>query len=347
MADIEEEVDSTLVFVQEATQLTRVSSLEGVLEKFGYSKDDRINRRELVIMYKKVEKDMENEIYRLANTSEYDKAKEMRSRLTTLRAEFDSLQTNGVVVKCKDQVANFIKARSELDHILSGKQSKQAEDVRLKCEEIRAEKEHFHNIEVENLEVVLSRVHRPPMKYSKRLIELLKAEHELIKLCQYEDARKVRRMIDRILPGEEKAFHDEFDAALQARRDKLQRRQDTERQQLEEKLKAISWNDVRARELEATIQRQRMDFHEVDMLHSHAAEKRLRPEMSVKPSALWAKRKGFETTAASLRGVQLLGSIRGKREDQKIFADTLVDKHQFFDSLQDTVTIHNRLGDTV
>ena len=80
---------------------------------------------------------------------------------------------------------------------------------------------------------------------------------------------------------------------------------------------------------------------------------------------------GFETTAASLRGVQLLGSIRGKREDQKIFAgtmsclpiiylamschyscfrcltDTLVDKHQFFDSLQDTVTIHSKLGDTV
>jgi hypothetical protein len=56
---INEEVDCKLIFAQEATQLTKVTSLESVLEKFGYSKDDRINRRELVLMNKKVEKEME------------------------------------------------------------------------------------------------------------------------------------------------------------------------------------------------------------------------------------------------------------------------------------------------
>jgi hypothetical protein len=81
----------------------------------------------------------------------------------------------------------------------------------------------------------------------------------------------------------------------------------------------------------------RITNHDIDMSHSHHAEKLLKPEMSVKPSALWQKRRNFETTAASLRGVQLLGSIRGKREDQKVFADTLVDKHDFHNSLQDTV----------
>lgn len=83
------------------------------------------------------------------------------------------------------------------------------------------------------------------------------------------------------------------------------------------------------------------------MSHSHHAEKLLKPEMSVKPSALWQKRKNFETTAASLRGVQLLGTIRGKREDQKVFADTLVDKHDFHNALQDTVTVHSTYGDEV
>jgi hypothetical protein len=250
---INEEVDCKLIFAQEATQLTKVTSLESVLEKFGYSKDDRINRRELVLMYKKVEKEMEEEIYRLANTGEYDKAKEMRARLTALKGEFGYLQTNGVVVNCRDQVANFSKASRELHDLLSKKQAEQETTVYAKCNEIEAEMNLFQDIERENLEKQISRVHRPPMKYSKRMIELFKAEHELIKLHQYEDARKVRRMIDKILPAEEKAFEENFEAFLNNKRVRLHKLQNVKRQQQEEKLKAMQWNDLRARELETKM----------------------------------------------------------------------------------------------
>ena len=41
------------------------------------------------------------------------------------------------------------------------------------------------------------------MKYSKGLLDLINAEESLVRLNQYDDAKNVRRMIDRILPGEE------------------------------------------------------------------------------------------------------------------------------------------------
>lgn len=47
------EVDVSALFQQEASELIHVHNLESTLNKFGYSKGDRIERRELVLMYKK------------------------------------------------------------------------------------------------------------------------------------------------------------------------------------------------------------------------------------------------------------------------------------------------------
>jgi hypothetical protein len=47
------EVDVSAVFRQEASALIHVHNLESTLSKFGYAKGDRIERRELVLMYKK------------------------------------------------------------------------------------------------------------------------------------------------------------------------------------------------------------------------------------------------------------------------------------------------------
>ena len=47
------EVDVSAMFRQEASELINVHNLESTLNKFGYTKGDRIERRELVLMYKK------------------------------------------------------------------------------------------------------------------------------------------------------------------------------------------------------------------------------------------------------------------------------------------------------
>lgn len=333
------EVDSTTFFRQEATDLTHLRTLDETLDRFGLCRDDRIERTDLVKIYRRVEKEMENEIFRLANTAFYREAKEMRGRLGSLRAEFDSLQTNGVKSSQRDQNAEFQKGSEELFENVRLKHMAQKAGISSKCAAMKADQDRFHQIQWENLELTISRIPRPHLRSSKKLIELMKAELGLIKTNQYEDAEKVHRMVSKILPSEEKAFFNKFDKSIESRRENLRNKQLRDSLKLEEAMKAVVWDDIRSREMELKIQTQRVKNHEIDMGHAHLAESRLRPEMSVKPSALWQKRPGFESTAASTRGHQLLAVVRGKKEGEKVFADTLVDKHNFVDSLQDTITL--------
>ena len=75
----------------------------------------------------------------------------------------------------------------------------------------------------------------------------------LIKLCEYEEARKVRSMIDRILPKAEKRFYAEFDNKMEAKRESLRAAQREDIARLEEKLKGLQWKDRRRREKEASL----------------------------------------------------------------------------------------------
>lgn len=70
----------------------------------------------------------------------------------------------------------------------------------------------------------------------------------LIKLCQYEDARKVRNMIQKILPGEEESFRQEFQRRLDIKHKRLADDQRDDLVRLDEKLKTIQWNGLRERE---------------------------------------------------------------------------------------------------
>lgn len=70
----------------------------------------------------------------------------------------------------------------------------------------------------------------------------------LIKLCQYEDARKVRNMIQKILPREEEQFRKEFERQLERKRRVVSDDHEQDLIRLDEKLKSIQWNGVRERE---------------------------------------------------------------------------------------------------
>jgi hypothetical protein len=69
--------------------------------------------------------------------------------------------------------------------------------------------------------------------------------------------------------------------------------------------------------------------------------------MSVKPSALWKKREGYDRTAASLRGQQLLHNVnhlsKGQGEEthghRVVFAESLVARHDFSSLLDGTRTL--------
>jgi len=58
-------------------------------------------------------------------------------------------------------------------------------------------------------------------QYSRRLLELFKAESGLIKLSRFDEAKNVRRMIDKIQPREIEAHDAWFEDQLQQRRNTL------------------------------------------------------------------------------------------------------------------------------
>jgi hypothetical protein len=73
--------------------------------------------------------------------------------------------------------------------------------------------------------------------------------YSLIKLNEYEEARKVRNMIDKILPIEERRNKEEFETAIQNERNHLKATQKADLARMDEKLKSIMFKDERARDL--------------------------------------------------------------------------------------------------
>lgn len=189
------EVDVSAMFQQEASELVHVHNLESTLNKFGYTTGDRIERRELVLMYKKgktvpsyqcctlpphqvspVEAEMEAEISRRAHSGSYAEAKEMRARLTFLRGEFDNLQIEGARTIRNDQAVLFERGSKTLLSMEKQRQQEHRRATQERCDVVRADLAQTHHIQRENCEMELSRVSMPSPKYSKRLIELFKAE---------------------------------------------------------------------------------------------------------------------------------------------------------------------------
>jgi hypothetical protein len=325
------ELDVQAVYKAAASDLSSVADLTETLARFGFSRDDRIERRELVLMYRAVEKEMEAEISNRAFRGDFNGAKEMRQRLTRIREEFDGLQTTVVRTTHEDQRAFMVKATKEVFSSVDAAHRQELQRVLASNAETLEDRKQAHAIQWDNLELEISRIPRPRMKYSKRAIELFRAESGLIRLKQYDDARKVRLMLDKMLPGEEARFYKEFDDAIEAKRERLRQAQAEDLTRLDELLKGIEWTDHRRRDREAAVAKQRVDNHVHDMAHAHVMESKLRPEMSVKPSALWQKRPGYKTTASSLRGEQLLTAVKskGKADLTVVFTDTLTDKHSF------------------
>ena len=94
--EMEGEVDKAMIFRQPASNLVRAKSLVDVMACFGYSSDDRVEQRELVLMYRAVEKEVEAEISRSAADGRYNEAKDLRYIITKIRQEFDNLQLSAV-----------------------------------------------------------------------------------------------------------------------------------------------------------------------------------------------------------------------------------------------------------
>lgn len=332
------EVDASEIFKPDVGNLAYVKDLADALQHHGYHLDDFIERRELCKIWETVKRDVEKEIVHLAQNNRYEQAKKLRARLTFIRKEFDSLQTKAVIRNQTMQLNKF----KEAEEVLNTQMEEEIVELKVKsdleCTRAETELNLFRKIQTESLDFEISRLPEPRVMYSKRAIELKKAESELIRLAQYDDARKVTNMLKKLLPVEVNATRDKHMKMIAKRRKDLAEKQKADSVRVQEKTKRVRWNSTRAAEKVRHIGNQRLVNHKLDMNHAHLQEQKLRPEMSVKPSALWEKRRGYEATDAARRGDQLLqigrtgklGSLAAS-PPKSVYATPLTVRHDFHD----------------
>ena len=114
------ELDATHYYKEKVhINVNDMNDLKSTLSQFGYDIDDRIERREVVNIYRLVETEMEKEIANLAHHGHYSAAKLMRQRLTSLRAEFDEVLVHGEKIARHDQLKLFEDAKHKHYSILN------------------------------------------------------------------------------------------------------------------------------------------------------------------------------------------------------------------------------------
>lgn len=325
------ELPTATVRRQVVSSLHTVTDLADALSRHGLSKDDRIDRRDQVLMFRKIEREMKTEIARSARVGKYDDAKDCEARLGALRTEFDWLLTLPEARSRTEQVDSFGSAAAKMYERLEDDNFVTTGTLERTIRELRDDQVKTFQIEHENLELQLSRLNKPPMAYSKRLADLVRAEAGLIRCLQFEDARNVRRMIDKLEPKERRAHDAHWQAYLDRRRRELVEKHAADSQRLDENIKAMQMNAAREMGSSKQVFAQRLKNHAKDMVHAHTVESRRRPEMSIVPSAAQQPRPGYTATGSSKRGQQLLDNVRGKQAGDQVFVSSLVDVHAFSD----------------
>ena len=90
--------------------LAKCGTVQDAFVQHGLAPDDKIDRREQVLMFRAVEKEMEMELKALMADGRFDEAKELGSRLESLRSEFGGLQLKDEMDRQKKQRRLFDKA---------------------------------------------------------------------------------------------------------------------------------------------------------------------------------------------------------------------------------------------
>jgi hypothetical protein len=319
--------------------LNTVQNMKEAFERFDYKEDDVLPRREQVKMFRMIEEEMKREINDLCcqeRMDAYDKGKELSQRLSMLQDGFAGLQTKEMERVQQTQSTHFRRAHKYLTNTIAEKHKAEHERVNQVVTDKIDDVAQLHDIEQENLELELSLTKKPRMKFSRRLLELKKAESELIKLSRFDEAKNVRRMINKVQPTEIQQFDKEFEDRLDARRRKLSKWHESDTKRNDELVSAIRWKNIQNCNTEKTTTEWRLRQHEHDMDHSHVMDRHKSPELSIHPSHLLQRRASYEHTGASLRGTQLLGAVKGKKKNQAVFVAGLCDIHSFSKPLSGT-----------
>lgn len=324
-----------------SVELDGVSSVEDIKERFGFAKSDHINKREAVLLFRAAESHLRRQITKMTSMKRFDEARVQENLLASLRMDFESHTMEIEHREMEVQRNLFKKAAKHIQKTEADYHTHHTLEVERQCKEMEEEFAKNCKIKRDNLEHDIRHIPVPKIKYSKRLLELMQTERSLLKLKQYDDAKNVRRMIDRIQPGEEDKFYKGHKDRIQLKREVLNKRIFEDEDRLYQRISAQQWDGMRIRDKGAKLNQVRITNMRRDMDHAHHIVLQKQPEMNTEPSAHWQDRPSHQESSAHFRGRHLHDACKGKKKDQAVYVASLCDNHEFDAPLEGTMTIRD------
>ncbi|CAM9540113.1 unnamed protein product, partial [Discosporangium mesarthrocarpum] len=307
----EEELDEeALRGDAEVTGLCSVRNVEEAVEKFGYAPEDRIPRRDQIRIYERVHAAISRRKLKLVALGRYNELVELDKNLRNIKQGFQDLQLKDMSKDQERQRALYRAAQKKV--VATSRSAAHSEHRRVeeRCEDRLKEVEALHRVQQKRLELELSWLPKPRLKYTKRFLELHKAEASLVRLHQYSDAHTVHKMLNKLKPREEEVFLHEYQQKIALKRQQLAERQAKDLERVRETLTDNRLRSAREREKTMNVVRDKLKHSQSSMAHAHCMALKRRPELSVNPSAHWQRRTHYQGTSSALRGEQLSSSVK-------------------------------------
>ncbi|CAN0172306.1 unnamed protein product [Ectocarpus sp. 12 AP-2014] len=321
-------------------ELWSVSTAEEAVGKFGYAPGDRIPRRDQIKIFERVHEAISLRKLDLVAGGRYEEVVKLQETLCVLKAQFQKLQLTDVGNDQTQQRALYNKAQKKRIGNCARTMNSAGARVEEVCTMREEELEQLHRAQKDTLELELSWLPKPRIKYTKRFLELQKTKAGLVRLHQYQDAHTVHKALVKLQPVEEKTFLAEYNAQIALKRQALEKRQAHDREKLRESLTDFRLREERERNKVIENVKSKLKHSERSMGHAHVMALKRRPELAQKPSAHWQQRAHFASSAAALRGEQLAQAVKGKASGSAIKVADLTSIHDFGKGLSGTVSTY-------
>ncbi|CAM9457574.1 unnamed protein product, partial [Hapterophycus canaliculatus] len=300
-----------------------------------YALGDRIPRRDQIKIFERVHEAVSVKKLELVADGLYEEVVRLQKTLCKIKEQFQQLQLSDVDKDQTQQCLLYGGAKKKCMDGCTLKMRSAGARVQETCAAREAELEQLHLAQSEMLELELSWLPKPRMKYTRRFLELEKTKAGLVRLHQYHDAHTVHKSLAKLRPVEEEAFLAKYNA--QASCDTLEKRQALDREKLRESLTDFRLREERERDKATKNIERRLKNSQRSMEHAHTMALKRRPELAQNPSAHWQRRANFTSSAAALRGEQLARAIKGKVSGSAIKVAALTNIHNFRNTQSGTV----------
>ena len=182
----------------------------------------------MVLIYGHITHAMEAATETHIHEGRYDEGDAVVRRLAKLKGEFKSLQMADEGRRQNAEVKNYDRAARKIRDLVGRTTEERNTKVAAECAQKRRDLQKLHLWQQAQLEERINRMHKPPVRFSKNLLEWKSSEKHLARLKQFKEAKALNKRIAVLEPQELAAHELNWINKLKALRHKLRRRQEFE-----------------------------------------------------------------------------------------------------------------------